>query len=399
MNEYTIVPELNYWMRQVLKNAQVYDTFHKIPVEVSEEWRNSSTVLELMFNETFDPEPVTSSSSSIYNDVEFMNDRRFIYTYRRCNLLKITDKVVLNRTQIYRWWAHIYAANTSDYLYMFDMQGSVLDPGGTVVNNVFLPFDVNEEDRSPYITYQINHYFTSNYPLHQITGDINVNPNWNENIIIGRATDVFDLSDSDLDMLDLLYDYKTELTVTLDGIVFDELSCIGKLVYIYLDAFINNSFEYYDDNETISDGSDILCTLYEKHVIDMLYLLRRELYGVQWKEQELINDRFIKIDEDIFVVMKRQISKVRVTVANLLSGEIIIPDEDNLPWNRKDFFIFKDGSLLEQDVDYSVEINYTDPENVFARVVLLTDVYLPNELLEFIWSYVNPYSAYSEIDE
>ena len=154
------------------------------------------------------------------------------------------------------------------------MQGSVSDLNNDVVNEVSLPFDINEEDRSPYITYQTyNGSFTS-YPLWQ-TGEVDPDKiEETQNPIINDAV-IFEFTDLTFQMLDKLYNYKTGKNVNLDDIIFDELdSCLAKLIYIYLDAVLNDSYEHYDSIECISNATDILCSLYEKHVLNFLYLLR-----------------------------------------------------------------------------------------------------------------------------
>jgi hypothetical protein len=410
MNQLNIIPELNYWMGITLKNSPVYETFHKRPSAGSEYWTEKNSVIDLLFNENFDPDDPwwlelhssSSSSSSdfippwildIYED----NDKRYIYKYRRCNLLNITDKNLLYRIQLYRWWANIWACNSDKFINVLDMQGSNVDPDFWVNNEVFLPFDVSEHERSPYITYKAWIYFQTNYPLAYQDRFLTITPPL-PNPIYTEAEDPFDLTDQDHMMLELLYDYKTGRNVSLDDIDYSTLtSCIAKLVYIYLDAFINDSFIHYSDTETICHGEKILCTLYEKHVVNMLYLLKGKLYGVIWKDTEIINDEIKEIEEKRFMIMKKVVTRVRITEEDIANKEIILVGA-HLPWNRKDFTIFKDGLVLTQDTDFKVVLDYTDVNNIFTRIKLLSNNFRVNEKLLFIWSYVDPYSVYSEND-
>lgn len=393
----SLIPELNYWMIQVIKNSPVYETFHKIPSHVSEYWREPNSILELLFNENFDPDPMSSSSSSSLTDLIY-NDKRYIYQYRRCNLLRIPqDSNILKRIQIYRWNANVFVANSEQFLIILDMTGSMYGQSEPE-NPTVLPYDVNEEDRSPYITYETDKYFTTNYPLVKTDPDRQIElPD--DPPILTPAENIFDLTDQDHRMLDLLYDFKIGLDVTLDGIDFSELdTCLSKLIYIYLDAFINDSYSYYNNEDTISDGTNILCTLYEKYVLDMIYHLKQKRYGVIWKDQEIINTSIEEIQENYFIILKRERRKITLTPEILLAGEFILSD-DVLPWHRKDMTIFRDGEILEQDEDFTVQIVYDDPNNIYVKIILLKDIFQLDEELELIWSFAEPYSVYSEEDQ
>jgi hypothetical protein len=391
MNQISIIPELNYWMRKELSNASVYDTYHKIPVEVSDSWREPRSVIELLFNETFDPGAVGSSSAGIESE----NDKPYIYLYRRVNLLNITDKVILNRIQVYRWWANVYAANSLNFIDMFNMQGSNLDPTD-YTNEVTLPYDVDEEDRSDYITYQNYNGSFTNYPLWQLGGDAIIETPEHPAII--ATPDIFDFTDLTFEMLDKLWFYKMGCPwVTLEDVLYSDLdSALARLIYVYLDAFLNDSYTYYSAATSLADSSDILSSLYEKHVLDMLYLLRQKMYGIIWRDKEVISNRIEEINENFFMILKKEVSRVRVDEDVLENNQFLITG-DRLPWDRRDFTFFKDGEILEQDQDYTVVVNTDDPTNVYVQVLLLRDDFEMDELVEFIWSYADPYSL-SEID-
>jgi hypothetical protein len=396
MRQINIIPELNFWIKRELSNASVsvYDTYHKLPVDVDDSWREERSVIELLFNETFDPEVGSSSSSS---SLESSNEKPYIYKYRRVNILNIEDKTLLGRIQPYRWWANIYAANSEKYTDLFNMQGSQLDPDRVQPNETFLPYDTPEEDRSPYITYQQWNASTSNYPLWQNSEEIIVE---NDVPAIVMVPDIFDFTDMTLTMLDKLWHYKTGCAwVHINDILYSQLdSCLAQLVYIYLDAFLNDSYTYVVGESSICDGTDILGASYEKHVTDMLYLLRQKMYGVIWKDSVVVSDRIHEINENFFIVTKKQVQRRRVSELILDNGEFTL-EGTNLPWDRRDFTFFKDGLILEQDEDYTITVDVTDPTNVFVKVILLRDDFLINELVEFIYSYADPYSAFSEDDQ
>lgn len=395
MKHINIIPELNYWFKRILRNSEVYDTYHKIPVDVSEYWRDPRSVIELLFNETFDPGELSSSSSAI--TIESKNDRPYIYLYRRMNILNLPDKILLNRIQVYRWWANVYGANSMKFIDLFDMSGSKMDPHFYSGNEVYMPFDVEEEDRSPYITYNSYNASTGNQPL-WTSGDPDIEDNPQEDLPIIAPPDVFDFSDSTLDMLDKLWFYKTGCVyVNINDIVYEDLdSNIARLIYVYLDAMLNDSYIYYDGIEGISSTSDeALCCLYEKHVLDILYLVRQKSYGIIWRDSEVINNDIKIIEEDFFIMLKKKVLITKVT-DEVLSDNKFILTGDQLPWNRRDFTFFKDGLILSQDEDFTITINTEDPNDVKAEVILLRDDFVLDELVKFIWSYANPRSPFSE---
>ena len=421
MRQIIVCPELNYWMRKTLKNSPVTDTYHRIPSDISDIWRDTRSVLELMFNENFQPEPTPSSSSSYFPDqnLEAANDRPYIYLYRKCDTLLIPDKNVEKRLQLYRYNAQVYVVNAQKYADVIDTSGDtfVRQLNGTIRESseiiepappkdwtwidrssatAVLPKDVLEKDRSPYITYKTKIYDAGSFPQVDERGVGAIPGPYPPPPIYPDSMNIFGFTTQDLMMLDLLYLYKTNQPVSIDNIDFNSLTCIAKLVYIYLDAFLNNNFGYYSDEEIISTGSSILCTLYEKFVLDIIYSLIMEQYGVIWKESDVVNTERVMINADQFMIMKKANERILVTNEIYEAGEIVI--KDRIFWDRKDFLIYKDGDLLENDKDYTCVVDFTDPNNPVARVHLISEEILPGQLLELIWSYVSPYSAYTQAD-
>lgn len=421
MREILLCPELNYWIVKTLRNSPLTDTFTKIPTPVTEAWRDSRSVLELLFNENFNPQPTPDSSSSSIpgiTNVEIINDRPYIWKYRTCNidLISSIDKNVPRRLQVYRWTAKVYACNSNQFLNIFDYadsanpnvprsQGpftSFTAPSGDVETSPqkdyyswldisrstpTLPRDTN--DRSPFITYRTEIYNGGSYPLVYPEQKAPLGP-FPPEPIYPDAQNLFNFTAADFYMLDLLYIYKTGGIVSLDGIIFNELTCLAKLIYIYLDAFINDNYIQYTSADPIS-GDDILCTTYEKFVIDMICLLKNVQYGVIYKETEVINNEVKEINIERFLIMKKENQRVLITPEIYDAGEIVLTEK--LPWDRRDFVIFRDGDTLENDKDYTVINDYSDPQNVVCRVHLINNNILPGETIEYIYSYVEPYAT------
>ena len=67
-----------------------------------------------------------------------------------------------------------------------------------------------------------------------------------------------------------------------------------------------------------------------------------------------------------------------------------------MPWNRKDFTLFRDGLILQQDRDYKMEIDVTDVRAVFFKVSLIGNTFAVGECIELIWSYANPHTLWDE---
>lgn len=84
---------------------------------------------------------------------------------------------------------------------------------------------------------------------------------------------IFNLHLDDLIMLDKLLEYRLDSTsVTLITIDYSSLSTsISKLIYIYLDLKINNTYAPYDNDTIISDPTNPLQNFYELYVIEEIY--------------------------------------------------------------------------------------------------------------------------------
>ena len=400
MNNYNIIPELNYWFKVVLKNSPVYDVYYHIPVQLDNSWRCSNSVIELLFNENFNPDPPTwmssssSSSSDPFHNIDDDNDRRYIYKYRRCNLNFIQDKTLLNRIQLYRWNANVFVANSEKFINILDMTGSMYDSTFSA-SEVKLPYDVDEKDRSPYITYESRMYFSSNYPLSYQPNSKAIIPPAKPPIIT-KEENVFDFTDQDLDMLDLLYDYKVGYSIDLTLVNYSDLtSCISKLIYVYLDAILNNNFDNYNNMEPY--GTSILCSMYEKHIINILYMLKQKTYCINFNETIIVNEEEYRLDEDMLMAMKITHETIEVKQDDVITNSIILENQ-LLPWQRKDFTIFKDGLILEQDKDYWMTIDKTNVRVPFIKINFVVDSLVSGETLKIYWSYIDPYSAFSQND-
>jgi hypothetical protein len=408
MNSITLVPELNYWLIRILKSSPVADTYCNTPTTISDFWRDPNSVLELLFNECFNPDLSESSSSSsgtIY--------RPYITSYRSCNLNLIPDKNVMNRIQLYRWFCTVYACDSEKFTNMFDTTGTHYPPTQPENNVIYdsgldyleasadtpptLPYDVAEADRSPYISYTAEHYLQSNYTLVK-SGAQTIYPYPPTPPPISIQDNVFNFTDQDLILLDMLFDYKVFGVYDLAGINYvDLISNISRLIYCYLQAFCYKNFEKFDSEDPICINPTILPVLYEKHILDLIYQLKSRQYGVIYKNTSIVNDTLVEENIYRFMIMKTENIRTTITQEIIDSNEIVITQ--NIPWDKKDFSVFKDGIILEADAEYTMVLDFSDPTNVVARVQFLTVVLELGEIVEMIWSYVSPYSPISQPDE
>ena len=405
MNQLYIIPELNYWIDIVLKNTPVGDTFQKIPVKTSGHWVISNSVLSLLFNENFNPETEETSSSS-------GGSRNYIYLYRLCNLSLITDKLILNRVQTYRWHCSIFACDNKKFIDIFDTTHSHYPPTQDNPTNIIydsgldyleesagniptLPYDVEEKYRSPFITYKTKTLLTSNYQL--VKNEPQLMRNWPPTPIISNESNIFNFTVDDILMLDSLYDYKVDGICNLDGIIYDDLDgVIAQLIYCYLEAFTLNVYDHFNSETPISDETNILSSIYEKFILDQIYQLRERQYGVIWQHSDIVNNEIVKENIDQFLIMKKENMKIVLTQDMIDSGEILL-DTENLPWDKKDFVLYKDGLILQGDIDYKLVLDFSIPTNIIAKIILIKKDFIVGENILLIWSFVEPYATVTPI--
>lgn len=389
-NDFNVIPELNYWFKVALENSSVYNCYYDLPGKLSDHWRCKSSVIELLFNENFNPDPPTWLDPEHKSVVEFTNDRRYIYTYRRCNLLHIKDKDFLNRIQLYRWTVNTFAANSDKFLDEFNMRGSLYDH--IQCTDTTLPYDVEESERSPYITYIGRVWFSTNYPL-PYWGEGEIKPKPDEPIYL-LDENILHLTEEDHIMLELLYDYKTGKNVNLCCVDYNSFfSPLAKLIYIYLEGMILHTITHYDIKQTI--GITMLQQMYEKHVINMLYMLFQKLYGIDFEETFIVNGKLCKYEQDTLMTMKLINDTIIINDMIKDQNEISIR-HDKLPHYRRDFTVFADGKCLIQDKDYTAIIDSSDIENPIIRIKFLNSELLQiGENIKLFWCYVDPYSAWS----
>jgi len=414
MNQKLVVPELNYWIRQVLQKSPINEKFFKVPSDTSDYWRDSNSVLDLLFNENFISTytPISSSSSSSSDESQFP-DKPYIYIYRTCEIKKIPDKKLIRRINIYRYNIDIYAASSEKFIDLFDLTNSPiyvnmkfeeddiqdqLDILNTPNEIPSVPYTDNMDktaQNSPYFTYKSQIHFSTNFQLVRLDDDYKFDPPPPEPLP-SPPTNVFSFTEEEFMMLDLLYDYKTYAGVDISNIVCNQLvSPLSKCIFIYLNICINDNLNSCPSDTKFSDGTNLLHSIYEKYVLDIIYRLKQKDYSVIYKPSDIINDKTVEINQDFLMVLKHKMDFVFINEENLANKKIILKSE-YLPWDRRDFSIFHNGLLLQQDVDYRVQIQVEDPTNPYYEIDLLSNIFTVGDKLVYEWSYLQPASAFSQ---
>lgn len=375
MKTIQVIPELNHWLSKFLLNNPYSNFSLKTPTVISDYWEAKNSVLSLLFNENFHP-----------------STPGYITDYRKCNIRSITDKKLLSRINIYRGRVEVYVNDDDAFWDIFDMRNSI---GNS--NEFVMDLNMQEVEKNlKGVSYSNEKYFTTNYPLVKATGaDSDFGTGETQPPILNDPINIFEITAEDSSMLDLLYSYKMDSPVDLSGVEWASLtSPLQKLIYIYLDFCINQSLVHYEDRHKITDGSNILHSVYEKYVCDFIYSHFEKQYGVIYRPIKVVNDKQVEINRDYFMIMKcRRISLI-LTQQNIDDEKISFTDK--IPWDRVDFTLFKKGSKALQDKVYKVTIDATDPENPFFILKFLNNSFEVGEKLVLIWSYVEPYGALSQ---
>lgn len=84
---------------------------------------------------------------------------------------------------------------------------------------------------------------------------------------------VFDLQTDDLNMLDLLLQYRLDSTsITLISIVYDDLTTVlSQLIYIYLNFKITRDYSLFDNTTPLSTDTMVLENFYESYLVEIIF--------------------------------------------------------------------------------------------------------------------------------
>jgi hypothetical protein len=301
--KYNFVPELNFWVKNLIDNCSpAAQEFLRIPTPVCEaEWRQDGTILDLLFNYTF-----CHPTYSI--------------CYEKKHPSNTKDKNVLHRYSIYAGRLDMWCCDTSSVI-----DASVLPSDST---NFGMSVEIIECDPRP-TAVRCEH---PDGTIHYIE-------------IEGTQTqldNIFDITYGEKDMLDMLLDYKLGNPVDLNIVEFDDLpSNLSKLIYIYLDFQINESFTLYDSNNPITEDDRLIEWLFEKWVIDAIY-----------REMKFMPSLVFECNGQLEEV-RRSWQVIKLDENNINSKSISFPS-DRIPLGENDIFVILDAhkQKLKEDYDY-----------------------------------------------
>lgn len=387
MDRKRLIPELNYWIGIVLRNTPVNEKFFKLPVEVDNYWKDQGTVLDLMFNETFVPiQPPSSSSSS-----SGCGDRWYVYCYRKVNLNLIPDPEILRRSTLFMGYLDVYAPVTLKYDDLFNLAAPIPSP------NQY--YSISDLESRANVSYDGEIYFSTNYHLWEDPQSIGEVPEGPE--VIFESENIFDLTEEELMMLDKLFDFKSCLPVDIDDIEYEDLtSPLSKLIYIYLDVMINGNFDAYSGIEPLTDGSNLLHSIYEKHVLDMIYRMRSPSYAITYTGKVSIGaEVYNGCVGDLTDLISTSRNCIFLTAEQILNKSIYF-EEEEVPYNEKDIYLVKDGIALKAGTDFFYELDQNDPEHPVGRIYWTDDsLFNVGDKIFYIWSYVNLRSFVHDLEE
>lgn len=154
------------------------------------------------------------------------------------------------------------------------------------------------------------------------------------------AQNIFEFTEEEINMLDLLLQFRQNNSVNISGIDFDSLqSSFSQLVYIYLNLMVNDTFEIYDTYEPIS-GDRFIEVIFEKYVVDSYF--RKIGMGYQTYDstsvQTIIN--LVPVTEFI-TITNTMISNEKLTL-------------QNIPYDKDFLRLIINGYKKIKGIDYNI---------------------------------------------
>lgn len=296
-DNYTFVPEINYWLYSMLTTSPVEQVFAKLPIQLNEsEWRVDSTLLDLLFNYTFD-QPL------------------YTLYYRPALLEKIQEKNIHNRVILYAGKLSIYTAD-STIEFPPDSTSSEIGMSTQVVPDFDL---VDTEHQFP----EYDNLFDTNYPI---------------------AKNIFNITYGEIDLLDLLLAYRNGDEINLDSIDYENLpSSLSKLIYIYLHTELTGDTSLYNSQYPIGTQDRLITWAFEKWLTDYYYV-RFRVKPVWTEDVTAFRD---SLSESITIVLS----------GTQISEKTIEFPIDKIPVDASTIYLVHDSKkqILKTDYDYIFE--------------------------------------------
>ena len=183
--------------------------------------------------------------------------------------------------------------------------------------------------------------------------------------------DLYSIDTEQTQMLDLLLQYRLENNIDLSVIDYESLqSNLSKLIFIYLDFFVNDNYQNFNNINLISDENNTLETLFEIYVINEVhriikntsYMLDTNIVSIRPERekfivtQEIINSKRIELNnilfDDTFYIFKNGV----ILLNSLFTLDLISGVQYYINWTEDDLFDVDDVIII----DYNVKV---DPED------------------------------------
>jgi hypothetical protein len=370
MDRFLLIPELNYWITNILHNNPINDKFTKVPIPTADAiGRCYGSVLELLFNDCFTSN-ISSRSKLIQNNKAvpvyyFFNDNPEIVNLESINN---TEEVSSSSSQesepssssSYEEETYSSSSWLCNYAGKFEILYKGIEREKITDKNILQRTTVAISNTDVMVCYVIsnNIYFNPSNDIHHYV-----------------PTDIFNFTQEELYMLCKLYDYKTNQTVSISNLNFNWFeSSLSKSIYIYLDWEINESLEYFKSDVDFSKDSDLLRLLYEKYVYKHIYKVLSFKYNISYKVQNI----------DIFTELNYDFIRVVLTEQNVLIKSYTIVTDEKPYYARSSILLYNGiskvyGSDYELVTDITGEISITWKHNLFTA---------GNEIY-FLWSFLD----------
>lgn len=333
LTKYDFVPEFNFWVRNVLTGSPV-NTDHILhkPLQLDEDtWRSDGSLLDLLFNYTFD-----SPNMSIF--------------FRKVARGKILDPALKTRIFIYASQLSVYASDPSYTIYddptidaEYGMSTEVIPDGETEID-ITTPELYDASDVTEYNIYQITY--------------------------------------GEFDMLTLLFAHKSGIPVLLDDIDYNSLpSALSKLIYSYLKVEVDEDYTYYSGTTPIGNSDDrLLVRAYDKYVGDHYY------------NRIKVRPSFVKNEFEPELLNTDSTSEIRILTTQEVSNKEITFDIPVIPYGAEAFVIYYDGKLQKPETDYDYELHAIDSTSIRSALIWnglgLESKVQADSIMYLLWGYV-----------
>lgn len=359
----SFIPELDLWTYNILYNNDLTSSYVNVPVKLSDKWRCRDSVIELLFNETFDP------SGKLYD-----RNLPFIYKYKTVNEKRIYpfDPVLHRRLQIYPN-KYVWCASDPDNQDFLDIQNEVIPTFTNGTDGSGYYYGINP---TKYVTkYKSVIITTSNDELHLELPNEEDEDDQKEPTCYGPDENVFGLTEEELEMCQFLYYYRTNQLELIHCFPCDAYyklrSPLSKWVYLYLQCYVFNIVNYeYLNTITTSDDGMIRC-LFEKHAQDRIYQYIQKQHTTIYNEvQDIGANQLKRVFEDYTMPCLTYLYRNRISEQNIYDSYIVLDlTQENQPIENSNFEFIYDGKLLKNGIDYFV-INEGNEKETHIEVKL-----------------------------